>query len=98
MSMRRQLKKSDIRKKLSLMKQFNQVAKGFLDVVNAQISEKENRIRVLVADMPLPKELTHNISVITIDISATKIVKKGQFVRYEKMQWERSLRNKGTII
>ena len=98
MSMRRQLKKSDIRKKLSLMKKFNQMAKVFLDVVNAQINEKENQIWVLVADMPLPKELTHNISVTAIDIHNTKMVKKGQFVRHEKMQWERSLRNKGTII
>ena len=81
------------------MEQFNNMAKGFLDVLNGQISDREHQIKILVTDMAIPKQLTHNLSITTVDMRDTKVVKKGAYVSHEKMKWEKDIyKKRGTII
>ena len=81
---------------LPIMKEFNRLSKGLIQLLNKRIEKKEkklNTIKVMVSEFTVPVK-NHSLNIQTVDINKTVIKKKGQLSYNQSMSWEDDLRKK----
>ena len=87
---------------LPVIKKFNGIAKGLINILSKKIEEKEQRlntIRVLVQDVKIPTQ-NHQFNIQAVDLKNTIVKQKGSYAINQMMDWEKELRNrnKGIIL
>ena len=89
--------KKDADEIMGSIEEFNSLTKSYINVLNRQISAKEesiSRIRVLVQDMN-PKKRAFagagpQLNITLVDMNQTKITQKGKGSNNKKMDWEKN--------
>ena len=94
---KRKYTRKEAQKTLPAVKEFNSLAKTFLNLLSKKIQAKEKRlgnIKVMLDQMSPPPASYARISVRTVDINETIVKKSGGYSYNQKMSWEADLREK----
>lgn len=97
-SLRKRMKKEEVRKQLAMMKQFNSTASQFLRFLNSELKSKESLLKSMTPTDYHDSD-THSLDIMTIDIGETEILtQSGKSNRH--MSWESDLddNDRGIII
>jgi len=89
-SKRQKLNKKQSKKVVPYVKQFNSLAKIFIESLERKIQAKQrriNKISILIEDIKVP-ESRPTIDITTVDMRKTKIKKKGEASFNQVMSWE----------
>ncbi|MBT3261311.1 hypothetical protein HOC37_05620 [bacterium] len=87
---KRKIKQKDSQKLVGIVKEFNKLAKEFINILNTEIDEKEKKINVLLDGLPKLNQ-RHNINIQTLDLGNTKGVKRGEFSGNITHKWEKDV-------
>ena len=92
----KKLNKLQTKALLPVMKAFNKMAKGFINLLTKKVQEKEKKlanIKVMVNEITVPVK-QHNLSIQTVDINKTVVKKKGELSYTQSMSWEDEVKRK----
>ena len=97
------LSQQDAKNSIPLLQEFNRLSKGFIKLLNNQVTakrEKVSTLSIMVSEIKIPDNQSRSVNVQMIDINNTKGTKKGEGLFDQKMDWEKGLgnQNKGIIL
>ena len=86
-------------KLLPSLKEFNNIGKALVNLLNMQVEKKERRISLLVSRVKKPKDQDKSIDVTTTDISPEFLAQQRKKNRGETSEWDDYFtKKKGWVI
>tara|TARA_B100001113_G_C21112992_1_gene624075 strand:+ start:200 stop:508 length:309 start_codon:yes stop_codon:yes gene_type:complete len=100
---KKKLSTKDAKESISLLKEFNRLSKGFIKLLDQQVTtqrKKVSTLSIMVSEIKIPENKNRSVNVQMIDLKNTKGTKKGKGLFSQKMDWEKDIesQNKGIIL